>query len=529
MITRSLTTFTAVVLMAGFAFADLGDDWKEYFDGPAGFLITKKEKKEWKKKVKTAEQAERFVELFWAKRDPDLQTPLNEFLQDFELRVEAADEAFGTEKQRGALTDRGQFLVLLGRPAQRIQRQPDANTGAPQGGADPFGSGGVEQGGTLRAGANDGTAPTSDPSGTIAPMGGPPTSTTMEVQREIGAIEAWFYDPRTLPVPVRQEAMLVVFRERKYGEKDYEFVRDLPRNTIAMKMLAAAPDLLLKHPDLTSVPRYGLIQGTQPATVEQLGWFDAGEQSLPEEAGVIGVEGLVSGPRHFIWTHLFLPPGAPTEAVAVGRLRDAATGDEVGSFQMPASALELADGVGYELSVPVGKGTWQLDLAFVTDDGPIGQTTIDLETTSVPMDATIFSKVFWGAEVSQYQEPDLGDPFGIGGWHIVPRYSGVYTTAESLTYMGYVLQPKVRRNQEPQFTLTVALYRGERRLVKGEPQPAQLSQVMPDMWMFASGIELERIGDPGDYRLEIVLKQDVDGASTTVEIPFKLVAAESEG
>jgi GWxTD domain-containing protein len=519
MMTRVLTACASIVLIAGFVSADLPADWQDYFDGPAGFLLTKKEKKAWKKQVKTAEQAERFIELFWAKRDTDPETPLNEFLQDFELRVEAADETFATDKKRGALTDRGKVLILLGRPAQRMERPPEADAGAARG-SNTFGGDGVEDVGSPATPANPGV-------GDADPSGGPPATSQMALQREIGAIELWAYDPRSLPVLVRQKALLVVFRERTLGDGIFEIVRDNPRNTMALKVIAETPDVLLKHPNLTSVPRYGLIQGTQPATAEQLAWFGSGEVSLPEGAGLIAEEGLVSGPRHFVWAHLYLPPGAPTEAVAVGRLRDASTGEEMGSFQMPTTAIDLADGVGYELSVPVGKGAWQLDLAFATDQGPLGVTTVDLETTPVPIDATIFTKFYWGGQVDQYEDPDLGDPFGIGGWHVVPRYSGVYRTDEDLTYMIYVLQPKVRKDEEPKFTLTVALHRDGKELVKGQPQPAPMSQVAPDMWMFASGLDLERIGEAGDYMVEIELKQDADGASTKVEIPFELVVPES--
>ena len=143
MMARVFTTCATFLVIAGVAAAEVPANWQNYFDGPAGFLLTKKEKKEWKKGVKTAEQAEHFIELFWAKRDPYLETPLNEFVQGFSLRVEAADEAFGTDKQRGALTDRGRVLILLGRPAQRIERHPGADAGG-VGGADPWGGGGAD-------------------------------------------------------------------------------------------------------------------------------------------------------------------------------------------------------------------------------------------------------------------------------------------------------------------------------------------------------------------------------------------------
>jgi hypothetical protein len=53
-----------------------------YFDGPAGFLLTKQEADAWSS-VAAGGQAEAFIELFWARRDPDLGTPANEIRDDF--------------------------------------------------------------------------------------------------------------------------------------------------------------------------------------------------------------------------------------------------------------------------------------------------------------------------------------------------------------------------------------------------------------------------------------------------------------
>jgi GWxTD domain-containing protein len=78
-------------------------------------LATDAEKKEWKK-LASDEQAERFIQLFWAKRDPDLKTPVNEFKIAFDQRVKEADQLFALPRTRGALTERGMLYVLLGVP-----------------------------------------------------------------------------------------------------------------------------------------------------------------------------------------------------------------------------------------------------------------------------------------------------------------------------------------------------------------------------------------------------------------------------
>ncbi len=75
-------------------------DWDE---GPEGFLLTKKEKKEWKK-ITTDAAAEAFIELFWAKRNPSPETSFNSFKAEFDSIVEFCDEKFAYGNRRGALS-----------------------------------------------------------------------------------------------------------------------------------------------------------------------------------------------------------------------------------------------------------------------------------------------------------------------------------------------------------------------------------------------------------------------------------------
>jgi hypothetical protein len=356
--------------------------------------------------------------------------------------------------------------------------------------------------------------------------GGPPGTSDVELQRERGAIEAWVFDPRSLPVKVDQQALVVIFQETRLGKGDYNLVKDNPRNTMAVRVLSAVPDLLLKHPDLTSVPRYGLIRGTQPASADQLAWFEGDQRAWPEGAQVLTTEGLMTGPRHFIWSHIRLPEGAPDSALVVGRLRDTASQEITGSFQLEVRALETPDGSGYEVSVPVGPGAWALDLAVAEGGQPVAVTTVELATIDVPLDKTVFSPFYWGADAVQMEDPQIGDAFSIGGWHLMPRITQTYTTAEDLSYMVYILQPDVPANGEPDFRVTVSLHRDGKRLASSPSQKAQLSQVAPDMWMFGSGIDLAKLGEPGSYRLDVELKQVSDDATTSVELPFVLRSAE---
>ena len=97
----SLLLLSAVVAVPSLAALDKYKDWVRSPDSV--YLATDDEKKEWKK-IASDQDAEKFIALFWAKRDPDLKTPQNEFRERFEYLVKLADERFALGRTRGALT-----------------------------------------------------------------------------------------------------------------------------------------------------------------------------------------------------------------------------------------------------------------------------------------------------------------------------------------------------------------------------------------------------------------------------------------
>jgi GWxTD domain-containing protein len=103
------------VLATGASGAGL-ERYKDWNKSPEfTFLATDAEQKEWKK-LASDQEADHFIQLFWAKRDPDLKTPVNEFKVVFDQRVKEADELFSLPRLRGALTERGKLYILLGMP-----------------------------------------------------------------------------------------------------------------------------------------------------------------------------------------------------------------------------------------------------------------------------------------------------------------------------------------------------------------------------------------------------------------------------
>jgi GWxTD domain-containing protein len=62
-----------------------------------------------------------FIRDFWARRDTDPSTPINEFRQAYYTRLATADKAFRAGKP-GRKTDRGRVYILLGRPTNILRK-----------------------------------------------------------------------------------------------------------------------------------------------------------------------------------------------------------------------------------------------------------------------------------------------------------------------------------------------------------------------------------------------------------------------
>jgi len=90
-------------------------DWLE----TAKPIITKMEKEIFLQ-LKTNEERDRFIQIFWKQRDPMPDTSENEFYKDYMKRVRFSDFNFGRQSsKRGNQTERGYYYLLLGPPLER--------------------------------------------------------------------------------------------------------------------------------------------------------------------------------------------------------------------------------------------------------------------------------------------------------------------------------------------------------------------------------------------------------------------------
>jgi GWxTD domain-containing protein len=97
-------------------------EWsKQWLEEVVPYIITDAERDVF---VSLPTEADRgkFIESFWKKRDPNPQTPENEFKIDYYSRIALANKFFGYSGIQGWRTDRGKIYILLGPPSE-IQRE----------------------------------------------------------------------------------------------------------------------------------------------------------------------------------------------------------------------------------------------------------------------------------------------------------------------------------------------------------------------------------------------------------------------
>jgi GWxTD domain-containing protein len=117
----------AAVLLAPVAEAEkLSKENRQWLEGVKAIILPDEEKQY--SDLAKSERAE-FEKIFWARRDPDLETPENEYRAEFEKLRAKADERYVIHGRRGSETDCGRTFILLGEPDAVDQESLDSEPG----------------------------------------------------------------------------------------------------------------------------------------------------------------------------------------------------------------------------------------------------------------------------------------------------------------------------------------------------------------------------------------------------------------
>ena len=136
---RVIALITVSVLVSALGFSALGQEdkkkdpnekkrreeiksvYKNWLDQDVAYIITGEERKAFKA-LQTDEERDQFMEQFWLRRDPDPDTPENEYREQYYERIQYSNEKFASGIP-GWKTDRGRIYIMFGKPDE-IESHP---------------------------------------------------------------------------------------------------------------------------------------------------------------------------------------------------------------------------------------------------------------------------------------------------------------------------------------------------------------------------------------------------------------------
>jgi GWxTD domain-containing protein len=398
-------------------------DWG---NGPAQFLMTKEEVAAWKA-IRTDAEADEFIALFWARRDPTPDTPRNEFKEQFAQRVAFADKNLSAaERIRGAMSDRGRILITYGQP-KRIERSTPAR------------------------------APSFD-------------QTTGNLQKDERASDdwvQWIYEGEDIKAVFLVPKATIRFVDR-LGNDEYKLERG-NIDLVAAQQRAASRTIL--NPELSEAPKFAAPAAAAPVSAPAAApmptvlatpalqtavtELKAGSKNPYEsKAYASWGEYVTSNGQSFVPVLLYVPKSAGISADSsltfFGVVEDA-SGNSVAAFEEPARLTATKDDffVDKSLTLPAGKHRGIFGLAQGATPVVMAMADMDLAGT-LDKTATAISPLILSNNIYPLTEAQAPtDPFAFGGVKVVPKSDRTFRPSDELWYFFELRNPGVAEPAPP--------------------------------------------------------------------------------
>jgi GWxTD domain-containing protein len=512
---RSIPALLVLALLVSAAFPALAalDKYKDWDKSPEYvYLATDAEKKDWKK-VASDEGAEKFVALFWAKRDPDIKTPRNEYKERFDALVKLADERFALGRKRGALTERGKALILIGPPLE-IAAKSSSSGDTPFGGTTGAGSG-------ASAGA-----------GGVAGTGGGAAITYTFV-----------YDKAHLPPwadVASQDIRFIV----DVGPGSESLVDMSPARRLENK----AVQMAIVNPDLKEVPVY---KTREEVEAEQKAAVEAAKGPALAPASRAAIDGLAKEPfgtmaalplafgdgATRLNVQLYVPAAAvgTREGAHLAIVARAADGSEAVRVDEDARLLKTHSDFFADRALRVLPGDY--DVAAVLLDASGKVLVSGRRAVAVPPLSAEFSASPLVVAVNDYptDAPKVDDPFTFSARHFVVKGDGRLDPADGLSYAVRIYNPPIDA-----VSRTILLRRTIKIKPKGQPPidvptPPEEPSKVPErkeggalVLDLAGGVIESNLGQylkPNDYELRVTILDTATQKKLDLVAPFTVVGS----
>lgn len=383
---KRIIVFWLALILVGSCFLLAGgkkkkDKYEEWLKKEVKLLISSAEVKEFKA-LKTDEEKDQFIELFWAKRDPTPGTKENEFRDEWYQRLEYVEKNFNYGPTRGINCDMGKVYMFFGPPAQ-VKGGP----------------GGVRPN----------------------PMGG----SQMEAPPQI-----WVY--QAMPSLGLNEPFRVVFRQYQFG---YDLDQQTPQKIL--RALEVFPKVVVFNPDLKELPRYKFVL---PAYSFEDKLITTGQEVMnipfewkPHFTQALNQSSYVSFIVRLERKKADLKKGS--EVTFFGRLQQ---GEEKEDF---LKKVKLKDKELIVFGLAVKPGTYSLFLGVRTaDEAKYSLTQAEITVPDFWNEQLSLSSVILAAELKPISKKKAQsevefDPYTFGRYRAVPRFEPVFNSREAMNVL----------------------------------------------------------------------------------------------
>ena len=516
---RTLTRVVLVLSVAAFAAtasAGVSAKFSDWGKGPAQWLMTKEEQSQWKK-INDDAAAQAFVDLFWARRDPSPGTPANEFKDDFDARVAAADSQFPQGRAKGSMTDRGHVFILLGRPTRIDRTSPEPKS----------------------------TILTPDPNSAG-------TDRAVESLQSYSPKQLWTYDASKTKLPAGTPPIAEFAFVDQYGSNEWKLERTGKTDVADVFGKAIAASLV--QPGLTEVPKAAAAAVAAPAPAAAVAAATAAAAApalaFKSDALRAAVDDLKAGKSsykdlfvsygefitpqgdYFVPLQLYVPKVAglaDTQDLTFFGLVEDEAGKPAAVFEEPAKLLATKNDYFFDKSIKLAPGKYKGTFGLAQNGKPLSMVSQELDLAALDKDAPAVSRLILSNNVytlAQAQRPT--DPFAFGGMKVVPKSDHVFTNADELWYFFEVRNPGVdATSKQPKLQSKVSVNgtSSEGKKIRMELPMSDTEALelkgMPGQYAVGTSIPLETF-KTGDYTLTVKLVDTISTKTYELKEAFKI-------
>jgi GWxTD domain-containing protein len=443
----------------------LDKDDKKWLD-TARPLMTPDEEKTFKG-LKDKSDRQEFEKIFWARRDPNLETPENEFQVEY-MKAYAEADQYKIPGKTGAETDCGRIFLLLGKPDDVKKEQVGANPAARS----------------------------------------PETWTYRDRPGQTfsgGRAEISLDETCTLPPGARLKEQLDRLAEAKVAQPNIGYKTDKAGHLVKLADQLPKPS---PAQALLKTPRQDFPVAAQASY-------------LKVQDGGTALIGLVRGDAGGLTVEE--AAGKKTAKIVVAANLTGADGKVAGFAEEPTVA-EIKDGhfvASFRISAKPGKYTLRAG-AIEEKSGKGALVEVPVDVPNLNSGEMCAASVLVLEDVQDVESADPHHPFAaftLAKARLVPRFGGLFTKAEAASFFYQVYDLKTDEAGKASAVAVVTMMKDGTRTVVAKADPMTIET--PVGGTVVGPVPLAKY-EPGKYLVQLKVHDNLAKKDLTQEVPFEV-------